>query len=129
MSLDVREIGALVEQHSQFVHDLLQTMEQVIVGQRYMLEGLLVGLLANGHVLLVYNDSMSRRPPLTAAISTDNDRTYAHRRHLMTGPGPFAYPVAIQTSDGKIHVIFTSHSRTVINHAVFEEQAILNPPK
>jgi MoxR-like ATPase len=52
MPVDVRAISALVEQHSQLVHDLLQAMEQVIVGQRYMLERLLVGLLANGHVLL-----------------------------------------------------------------------------
>jgi MoxR-like ATPase len=42
----------LVEKHSQLVHDLMQAMAQVIVGQRYMLERLLVGLLANGHVLL-----------------------------------------------------------------------------
>ncbi|WP_089936090.1 AAA family ATPase [Candidatus Entotheonella palauensis] len=52
MALDVREIGILVEQHSQFVHNLMGAMEQVIVGQQYMLERLLVGLLANGHVLL-----------------------------------------------------------------------------
>jgi MoxR-like ATPase len=52
MSLDVRAVGALVEQQSQFVHDLMAAMEGVIVGQRYMLERLLVGLLANGHVLL-----------------------------------------------------------------------------
>jgi MoxR-like ATPase len=32
--------------------DVIRAMEQVIVGQRYMLERLLVGLLANGHVLI-----------------------------------------------------------------------------
>ncbi len=52
MALDVREIGIRVEQHSQFVHHLMGAMEQVIVGQHHMLERLLVGLLANGHVLL-----------------------------------------------------------------------------
>ncbi len=52
MALDVREIGALVSQHSRFAQDLLQEMERIIVGQRPMLERLLVGLLANGHVLL-----------------------------------------------------------------------------
>jgi MoxR-like ATPase len=52
MSLDVRAVGALVEQEGQFVQELLGAMEQVIVGQQYMLERLLVGLLANGHVLL-----------------------------------------------------------------------------
>lgn len=81
--------------------------------------------LANGHLLLVYNDSMTRRTPLTVAISTDNDKTYPHRRNLAEGPGDFAYPFAIQTKDGKIHVIYTSDRRSVINHAVFEEDAIL----
>ena len=52
MALDMREIGALVAQQSQFVQDVLQAMERVIVGQKPMLERLLVGLLANGHVLL-----------------------------------------------------------------------------
>lgn len=52
MALDMREIGALVAQQSQFVQDVMQAMERVIVGQKPMLERLLVGLLANGHVLL-----------------------------------------------------------------------------
>jgi MoxR-like ATPase len=52
MPLDVEEISALVEQRSGFVRDLMRAMETAIVGQRYMLERLLVGLLANGHVLL-----------------------------------------------------------------------------
>lgn len=80
--------------------------------------------LQSGSLLLVYNDSMSRRTPLAAALSTDNDKTYPHRRNLVEGPGPYAYPYAIQTRDGKIHVIFTSHDRTVINHAVFTEDAV-----
>ena len=52
MALDMREIGALVAQHNPFVQDVMQAMERVIVGQKSMLERLLVGLLANGHVLL-----------------------------------------------------------------------------
>ena len=52
MALDMREIGALVAQNSRFVQDVMQAMERVIVGQKSMLERLLVGLLANGHVLL-----------------------------------------------------------------------------
>jgi MoxR-like ATPase len=48
----MREIGALVAQQSQFVQDVMQAMERVIVGQKPMIERLLVGLLANGHVLL-----------------------------------------------------------------------------
>lgn len=83
--------------------------------------------LQNGHLLMVYNDNNEgRRMPLTVAISTDNDRTWPHRRDIYTKEGDTAaYPVAIQTKDGKIHVVFTSSKRTVIQHAVFEEDAIL----
>ncbi len=81
--------------------------------------------LANGHLLLVYNDSMNERTPLTVSLSTDNDHSYPHRRNLAEGPGDFAYPYAIQTRDGKIHVVYTSEHRSVINHAVFEESALL----
>ncbi len=66
MSLDVRAIGALVEQQSQFVHDLMDAMGGVIVGQRYMLERLLVGLLANGHVLLEGVPGLAK----TSAVTT-----------------------------------------------------------
>ncbi|MBL8174247.1 MAG: exo-alpha-sialidase [Bryobacterales bacterium] len=81
--------------------------------------------LRNGHLLLVYNDSMSRRTPLTVAISTDGDQTYARRRNIAEGANDFAYPVAIQASDGMIHVIYTSDRRSTIRHAVFDESAIL----
>ena len=81
--------------------------------------------LQSGHLLLVYNDSMSLRTPLTVAISTDEDKSYPHRRNIAEGPHDFGYPYAIQTSDGKIHVVYTSNQRTVINHAVFDESAIL----
>ena len=84
--------------------------------------------LRNGHLLLVYNDSMSERSPLTAAISTDNDKTYPYRRNLAEGQNTFAYPMAIQTRDDKIHVVYTTNERTTIIHAVFEESAILSHP-
>ena len=44
--------------------------------------------------------------------------------NIAEGKNSFAYPYAIQTRDGKIHLVFTSDQRTVINHAVFDESAI-----
>lgn len=87
--------------------------------------------LHNGHLLLVFNDSFSERSPLTAAISTDGGRTFPHRRNLIEGEGSFAYPTAVQTRDGRIHVVFTSDERTVIRRAVFDEAAVLGatPPR
>jgi predicted neuraminidase len=81
--------------------------------------------LKSGNLLLVYNDSMKSRTPLTAALSTDGGKTFPHRRNVKEGPGDFAYPYAVQTRDGKIHLVFTSQERTVINRAVFEEGWLL----
>jgi len=52
MPMDVKQIGNLVQQKSEFVRALFAEMDKVIVGQRYMLERMLIGLLANGHILL-----------------------------------------------------------------------------
>ncbi len=81
--------------------------------------------LASGNLLLVYNDSGTQRTPLTVAMSTDGDKSYPHRRDIATGDHDYAYPYAIQTRDGKVHLVYTSDGRSVINHAVFDESAIL----
>ncbi|HOX38764.1 MAG TPA: exo-alpha-sialidase [Candidatus Brocadiia bacterium] len=85
--------------------------------------------LKNGHLLLVYNDNMCERTPLTIAISTDGDKTYPHKRNIAGGDNSFAYPYAIQTADEKIHIIYTTNDRTTIMHAVFDETAILEWPE
>jgi len=48
----VTAINEKVKQESAFVRDLLQEIGKVIVGQRYLIDRLLVGLLANGHMLV-----------------------------------------------------------------------------
>ncbi len=48
----VEAIRRHVERHSEFVGRLRQQLAQVIVGQQYMIERLMVGILANGHVLI-----------------------------------------------------------------------------
>jgi predicted neuraminidase len=81
--------------------------------------------LRSGNLLLIYNDSMSTRTPLTAVLSTDHGKTFAHRKNIGEGKNSFAYPYAIQTRDGKIRVVYTSDQRSVINVAVFEESLLL----
>jgi len=84
--------------------------------------------LRNGHLLVIYNDSPNDRTPLRAAISTDGGKTWPYRRNIAEGPGDFAYPTAIQTKDGRIHVTYTSDERTVLRRAIFPESAILATP-
>ncbi|HEY1040815.1 MAG TPA: MoxR family ATPase [Bacteroidia bacterium] len=49
---DIREINERIQRESAFVDMLFSEMDKVIVGQRYMVERLLIGMLSNGHVLL-----------------------------------------------------------------------------
>jgi MoxR-like ATPase len=49
---DVAAVTARIERESAFVRDVRREVEGVIVGQRALLDGLLIGLLADGHVLL-----------------------------------------------------------------------------
>jgi predicted neuraminidase len=84
--------------------------------------------LRSGHLLLVYNNSMNDRTPLTVSLSTDGDRTWPYRRDIATGPHDYAYPFAIQTRDGRIHVVFTTHERKVVEYAVFDEEWVRAAP-
>ncbi len=52
MGQGVMVINEKVKEASSFIRDLVREIEKVIVGQKYLIDRLLVGLLANGHVLL-----------------------------------------------------------------------------
>lgn len=49
---DIQELNDRIQQESGFIDLLMMEMSKVIVGQKYMVERLLIGLLSNGHVLL-----------------------------------------------------------------------------
>ena len=51
-SIDIRELNERIEKQSAFVTNLMKGMDQVIVGQKHLVESLLIGLLSDGHVLL-----------------------------------------------------------------------------
>ncbi len=52
MNPDIKAINDKIEQESAFVDNILHEVAKVIVGQNYMVERLLIGLLSNGHILL-----------------------------------------------------------------------------
>ncbi len=51
-SLDIRALNDNIEQHSAFVQNLTMGLNQTIVGQKHLVESLVLGLLSNGHILL-----------------------------------------------------------------------------
>jgi MoxR-like ATPase len=52
MQTDIQQIQDVVERESSFVEKLLGQIRTVIVGQNYLIDRLLVGILANGHILI-----------------------------------------------------------------------------
>jgi MoxR-like ATPase len=51
-ALDIRAINEKIERESAFIDLLTMEMNKVIVGQKHMVERLLIGLLGQGHILL-----------------------------------------------------------------------------
>ena len=51
-SIDIRELNLRIEQQSAFISNLTMGMDRVIVGQKHLVEALLIGLLSDGHILL-----------------------------------------------------------------------------
>ena len=50
--IDIRELNILIEQQSAFITSIKRGMEGVIVGQKHLVDSLLIGLLSEGHILL-----------------------------------------------------------------------------
>ena len=51
-SVNIRELNDLIASKSGFVNMITQGMDQTIVGQKHLVDSLLIALLANGHILL-----------------------------------------------------------------------------
>jgi MoxR-like ATPase len=51
-SIDMQKLSEDIQRTSAFIDDIYRELDKVIVGQRYMVDRLLIGLLADGHVLL-----------------------------------------------------------------------------
>ncbi|TWU09183.1 AhpC/TSA family protein [Symmachiella macrocystis] len=81
--------------------------------------------MANGHWVIVYNDSKNSRTPLSIARSTDEGRTWEAPLKLEANPGEYSYPSLLQTADGKIHVTYTFR-RYGIKHVELNEDWLVH---
>ena len=68
-SVDIRELNEKIEKQSYFVDALVMGMDKVIVGQKHLVESLLIGLLSDGHILLEGVPGLAK----TLAIKTLSD--------------------------------------------------------
>lgn len=80
--------------------------------------------LANGHWLLVYNDTTDGRNSLAVSISDNEGKTWKRTRHLEKHPqGAYHYPAVIQGRDGTIHAVYSYFvdGGKSMKHAAFNE--------
>jgi predicted neuraminidase len=85
--------------------------------------------LANGHWLLVYNDTTSGRNSLAVSISADEGRTWKWKRLLEKEPqSSFHYPSVIQGRDGTFHAVYSYFvdGGKSMKHAAFNEVWVQN---
>ena len=68
-TVDIRELQERIERESSFVDALTLGMNQVIVGQKHLVESLLIGLLSDGHILLEGVPGLAK----TLAVKTLSD--------------------------------------------------------
>lgn len=74
MSSGISAINAAVQEASAFVPGLLGEINRVVVGQKYLVERLVIGLLANGHVLLEGVPGLAKTLSVKTLASTLNVR-------------------------------------------------------
>ncbi len=83
--------------------------------------------LANGHWVLIYNDTTKGRNSLAVSISEDEGKTWNTTRHLEKHEqGSYHYPAIIQGKDGMIHAVYSYfvEGGKSMKHAAFNEDWI-----
>ena len=74
MQSDIKELNERIQKESAFVEMLNLEMHKVIVGQKHMMERLLIGLLANGHILLEGVPGLAKTLAITSLASAIDAR-------------------------------------------------------
>lgn len=82
MHQDILALNEKIKAKSAFVDEILGEVHKVIVGQKYMVERLLIGLLANGHILLEGVPGLAK----TMAVKTLADTIQTSFRRLQFTP-------------------------------------------
>lgn len=82
-TVDIRELNERIESKSSFVNMITMGMDKVIVGQKHLVESLLIGLLSDGHILLEGVPGLAK----TLAIKTLSSLIDAKYSRIQFTPG------------------------------------------
>jgi len=125
MEQDIRRLNDLVAQKSSFVEPLLTEIRKVIVGQRYMLDRLLIGLLTQGHVLLEGVPGLAK----TLAVKSFSDSIDAKFQRIQFTPdmlpADLIGTMIFNPRDG----VFTAKKGPLFAHVILADEINRAPAK
>jgi MoxR-like ATPase len=104
MQPEITEIQELIKQKSAFIGRLTNEMSQIIVGQKYLIERLIIGLLADGHILIEGVPGLAK----TLSVKTLSDAIHTGFQRIQFTPdllpGDLIGTLIYNVKDGKFSV-------------------------
>jgi MoxR-like ATPase len=125
MDYEVQAINEQVERESRFVPDLQKAIQRVIVGQRYLIDRLLIGLLCDGHVLIEGVPGLAK----TLSVSTLASAIRASFQRIQFTPDLLpADIVGTQVYDPRDHS-FTAKKGPIFSNLILADEINRAPAK
>ncbi len=72
LSIQIRELNEKIERESAFIERINQEVRKVIIGQKHLIEGLLIGLLSDGHILIEGVPGLAKTLAINTLATTVN---------------------------------------------------------
>ena len=121
----MEKIQAEVDRHGAFVSDLLEEVGKSVVGQRYMMEGLLIGVLADGHVLLEGVPGLAK----TTAIRALAEAVKVSFKRIQFSPDLLPSDVVGTMIWNQAAGAFETRQGPIFAHLVLADEVNRAPPK
>jgi len=125
MKRTIQEINERVRQEAVFVQDLLAEIKKIIVGQDRLIQRLLIGLLADGHILIEGVPGLAK----TLAVRTLSEAIQASFQRIQFTPDLLpADLIGTQVYNPRTGE-FTAHKGPVFAHIILADEINRAPPK
>ncbi len=125
MDYEVQAMNEQVERESRFVSDLQKAIQRVIVGQRYLIDRLLIGLLSDGHVLIEGVPGLAK----TLTVSTLAKAIHTRFQRIQFTPDLLpADIVGTQVYDPRDHS-FTAKKGPIFSNLILADEINRAPAK
>ncbi len=125
MNPDIKAINEKVENESSFVQKIIDEVSKVIVGQDYMIERLLIGILSNGHILLEGVPGLAKT--LTVKTLSNTIRTKFQRIQFTPDllPADLLGTLIYNQKDGE----FTTKKGPIFSNLILADEINRSPAK